>query len=175
MEESEARDPFEDLAPDVHAAVDGLIYLGELTEEVTFCGHTFGLRTLRADEEIAAAKVVEPFKDTVKAADAWAAANVALALTHVDGDESFCPAAGPSKSSYALARFQYITSNWYQPTIDFLFGAYARLLDKQIEAIRAVQDLSERNLGMFSPSLGSSTEQGTSEEQIRVEEPFSPS
>jgi hypothetical protein len=166
---SKVENPFDQFDQPTRDAIDGLIHLGELSTEVEFCGHTFGLRTLRADEEIAAAKIVDSFRGTLREPQAWAAAQVALALTHVDHAEDFCPAIGPDKVSFARARFQYITSNWYQPTIDFLFGEYAELLEKQVIAIRAVQDLSNRSRPTFSPLPDSLTGQGTSDEPTASE------
>ncbi len=158
--------PFEQFDSETREAVEGLIHLGELSTEIEFCGHTLGLRTLRADEEIAAAKAVEPYRDTLKEAEAWAAVQIGMSLTHIDGDEDFCPAIGPDKVSFARARFQYVTANWYPPTINHLYGEYVRLLERQVEAIRAVESLSPRSQPTFLPSLGSLTEQGISAEEI---------
>lgn len=157
--------PFDEFGPEVSESIDGLLHLGEISSEIEFCGHTFGLRTLRADEEIASAKVVESYRETLKEAEAWAAAQVGMALTHLDGNPDFCPAIGPDKVSFARARFQYVTSNWYPPTINYLYGEYVKLLEKQIAAIRAAQDLSPRSQPTFLPSLDSLNDPGTFDAQ----------
>lgn len=163
MEASQVEIPFSE---DIQEAVEGLTHLGSLTTEVEFAGHTFGLRTLTAAEEIAAAVVIKPFKDTLKEPEAWAAAQVALALTHVDGDEDFCPQAGPDQTAYARARLNYITSNWYWITIDALFREYTTLLQRQVEAIRAVQNLSQRGLLTYSPLADALNVPGISPDEI---------
>lgn len=140
---------------EVRESVEGLIYLGELSEEVEFCGHTFGLRTLRAAEEIAAAKAIEPFRNTLAEPQCWMASQIGLALTHVDGDEAFCPAIGPDQTAFARGRFTYVTEHWYTPTIDFLFQAYTKLLEKQSDALEAMLNLSPANRNLFSPLDGS--------------------
>jgi hypothetical protein len=164
---------FGEFPPEVQEAVDGLIHLGELSKDFEFCGHTFGLRTLRAQEEMAAAKAVEPFKDTLKEPQAFASSQVALALTHVDGNEAFCPQAGPNQTAFAVARFNYITQNWYWPTIEFLYTCYVDLLQVQIEAIRTTQDLSQRGRPMFSHSADSSSDLGTLNDAIASATPDS--
>lgn len=168
MEDS-VSNPLEEFPSQVRADVEGLIYLGAISDEVEFCGHSFGLRTLRAGEEMAAALAADPFMKTAKAAEAWASAFAGLALTHVDGDDEFCPQAGPDKKAFARARFAYITDNWFQPTIDHLFACYARLLDRQVEAVRAMQDLSARSLHTSSPSADFLREPGISAEQTLPE------
>jgi hypothetical protein len=170
----DSSNPLDEFPPEVRQDVQGLLYLGHLTAEIDFCGHYFSLRTLKAGEEMAAAKVVEPYVNTVKAAEAWSTAQVALALTQVDGDEDFCPAAGPDPMAHARARFQYM-GRWFQPTIDYLFGAYADLLDRQVEAVRALQDLSARSLPTSSPSADFLSELGTFEEPTASGAPISPS
>lgn len=161
MEESQVVNPFEEFEEDVREAVDGLLHLGHLEAEVEFAGHTFGLRTLRVAEELAAAKAMEPYRDTFKEPEAWMAAQVGLALTHVDGEDDFCPAAGPDRVAFARARFQYVTTKWYQPTVEYLYLAYTSLLKKQVNAIRAVQDLSQRDLRTSLPWADSLSDKGT--------------
>jgi hypothetical protein len=158
---SEENEDFLGFPPESQEAVDGLIYLGELSKEFEFCGHTFGLRTLRAQEEMAAAKAIESFRGTLREPQAFVSAQVGLALTSVDGAEDFCPQAGPNQTAFATARFNYISQNWYWPTIEFLYTCYAELLQKQIEAIRITQDLSRRSPLMFSHSEDSSSGLGT--------------
>lgn len=162
--------PFGPFGPEIANDVEGLIHVGNLTDEVEFCGHTIGIRTLTAYEEIAAAAAVEEFRNTLREPQAWATAQVGLAITHIDGDENFCPPIGPDPTGFAKARFMYISKNWYWPTIDFVYESYIALLDRQIKAIRAVQDLSNRSLLSHLPSLDSLIEPGISTEEIPSED-----
>lgn len=158
----EVKNPLSEFSPQVRTAVDGLIHLGELSEEFEFCGHTFRLKTLRASEEIAASSAIQQYRNTIKEPDAWAAAQVAISLVEIDGQTDFCPAAGPDPVSFAVGRFNYLTKNWYWPTIHFLFQCYTSLLERQIEAVRSFQDLSARGRHSSSPSADSLTELGIS-------------
>lgn len=155
--------------PEVRVAVEGLIHLGELSEDFTFAGHTFTLRTLRAGEEIAAAQAIQTFRDTLKEPDAWMAAQVGLALVEIDGEGDFCPQAGPDLAQFARARFNYVTKNWYWPVIQYLFRCYSTLLEKQLDAIQVMQDLSPRSQPIFSPSADSSIEQDTLNAEMQAE------
>lgn len=158
-----SQDPFAGFAPEVQEAVEGLLWLGHIEEEFEFCGHTFVLRTLRGDEDLAAAKVSKEYLETFGQLAGMAWATVALALVSVDGDEAFCPPIGPDKEAFARARFKYCTSRWYWPLAEYLFASYEGLRKKQTDAIQAVQDLSHRGPQTFSPSADSSNEQGDSE------------
>jgi hypothetical protein len=147
--------PFEEFGTEISQAVEGLVYLGRLEKEVEFCGHTFGLKTLTAHEELAAASAVQEYRGTLREPEAWVTAQIAVALTHVDGDENFCPSIGPDLTGYAKARFKFVSESWYWPTVEYLFGEYTTLLEKQVKAVRAVQDLSSRSLPSLSPSADS--------------------
>lgn len=164
--EVEEANPFEKFDPRVRLAVEGLIYLGSLTKEVEFCGHSFGLITIKPAWEFAGAKAIEDFRNTLKEPEAWISVQIGLALTHIDGEEDFCPQAGPDRVAHAKARMNYLTSNWYMPTIHYLFQEYTTLLEEQAEAIRAVQDLSKRGLLTSWPSADSLTEPGISDSEI---------
>lgn len=117
-----------------------LVNLGALERDFEFCGNTFGLRTLRADEDFAVGAALKEWADTVKEAQVWGAAHVGMALTHINGDETFCPPTGPSKTSHAKARLRWITQEYYWPVIQYLYERYADLLDEQQKAIAAAQD-----------------------------------
>lgn len=163
--------PFEEFGNEIAQAVEGLVYLGKLTKEVEFCGHTFGLKTLTAHEEMAAAAAVQEFRSTLREPEAWVTAQIGMALTHVDGDEDFCPPIGPDLTGFAKARFNFVSNSWYWPTIEYLFEEYTTLLEKQLKAIRAVQDLSNRSLLSPSPSVDSFKEQGILNDEISSDIP----
>lgn len=133
---------YDEFSPEVAIAVDGLMWLGHLEEEVKFAGHTFILRTLKAAEELEAALVAKEYLETFGQTKATAWAHVAAALMSVDGDESFCPPIGPDAKQHLRAKFNYITENWYWPLGEFLFDKYVELVKRQIEAVEAVENLS---------------------------------
>lgn len=163
---------FEELEfdPALAAEVEDLVTSFDIEEDVDFAGHTFGIRTLSVGEEIAASKVIQGFRDTIKEAEAWTSALIGVALTHVDGDENFCPALSKNKGDLARSRFNYV-SQWPWPIIEHLFRAYAQLKQQQLEKIRRVQDLSQGSLLTSWPSDDSFSTPGTSSAPTNLESP----
>lgn len=168
--QEQSHNPFEEFSPEVKEAVDGLIYLGHLEDQFEFCGHTFNIRTLKIGEELLASQVAKEYADTLGFNRAWMSAQVAMSLVAVDFDEDFCPKAGPDPKAYARARFNFVTQNWYAPTAEFIFGKYSQLLQKQVMAIDAIENLSQGNLWPFSPSPDSLKSKGTSPEKTDGED-----
>lgn len=149
-------DPLTLFPEGIRRAVEGLAFLGQLTEEVEFCGHTFGLRTLKPQHRFAIATVLQPYRNTVYEVEVYEALHVAAALTHVDGVENFCPAIGPSVEGLVRGRLNFITSDdtgWYPPTISYLFERQSIL---EATAAKAVKDLNflstEKSVGISSSS-----------------------
>lgn len=141
VEPEEGLNPiFAEMAVEDADKVVELVNLGALSSEVDFCGHTFGLRTLRVDEEVAVGAALGSYEGNLKDAQVWGAMHIGMALTHVDGDQDFCPAVGPNKTDFAKARFRWVTSQWYMPTVSFLYEEYTKLLVEQNKVTKVVQD-----------------------------------
>jgi hypothetical protein len=160
--EVEQEDLLDEFPEQVKLDVNGLMYLGHLEEEVRFCGHTFVIRTLRGDEDLVAGLVVKDYLDTVGQGRAWAWARVGLALVAIDYDEAFSPQIGPDKLAYARQRFKYVTENWYWPVGNLLYERLVDLERRQLEAMNALESLSQGIRTNSTPSPESSTEPGDS-------------
>lgn len=150
--------------PEIVQAIDGLLWLGYLEQEVTYGGHTFVLRTMKGAEELEAALIAKDYLDSLGASKANAWAQVAGALISVDGREDFCIPLGPDKKQYTRDKFNYITQNWYWPIGLKLFDEYTKLIEKQAQALEAVEDLSRRTLSNSSAFSESSTKAAFSDE-----------
>jgi hypothetical protein len=135
--------PFAGFDDSVRNDVEGLAWLGHLEDQFDFCGHTFVIRTLKADEELLSTLVIKDYVDTFGQARAWAWARIALALVSIDGVTDFCPPLGPDKTAYAHARFRWVTDQWYWPTGEYLFNKYVALERRQLDAIKEVDSLSK--------------------------------
>lgn len=138
--------------------------MGYLESEVDFCGHTFVLRTLKADEELEAALIAKEYQESFGQVKAHAWAHLAAAVAVVDGDDDYCPAIGPGKRDHLRAKFRWMTERWYWPTAEFLFGTYADLIRRQADAIEAVESLSSRSLDTSWPRPDSLSGQADSRE-----------
>lgn len=148
---------FSEYSEQVQQDIDALIWLGHIEEPFSFAGHTFLMRTLKGDEELAAGVVVKQYNETFGQARAWAWAKIGLSLVAIDGDSSFCPPIGPDKIQYAEARFRWVTSKWYWPLAEVLFAHFVDLESRQIEAMRAAENLSVRSRQNSTPSADSLT------------------
>ncbi len=142
MDEDQATS-LSEFSPKVQEDVNGLLWLGFIEDTVEYGGHTFTLRTLKADEELFAARLTQDYQDTLAQGKGWAWAHVAQALVSVDGDEEFCPALGPDRWANARARFNFCTSRWYWITGQALFNEYLKLIQRQTVAVDAIRNLSE--------------------------------
>lgn len=156
-------DSFDEFPDEISEAVDGLAWLGHLKSTVHFCGHTFTLQTLKAGEELEAALLAKEFQDTFGQVKASAWAHIAMAVVGVDNDINFCPPIGPDIRQHGRAKFNYMTTNWYWPVGEFLFGEYVALVQRQAQALEALEDLSSRSLQNSRPMGDSSKEQGDSQ------------
>lgn len=157
--------PFDAFPSEVRDDIDGLTYLGYLDDHFSFCGHDFAIRTLRGDEELLAGLVCKEFLDTMGQAKAYVWAQVALAVTAIDGAEDFCPQATPSRADYARARFRWFSQQWYWPVAYFIYAKYTDLLKRQQEALDALEDFCNGSLLTSTPFADSSTDKGSSDEE----------
>lgn len=123
--------------PDVADDITGLLYLGQLTKEVHWGGHTFLLRTLRMQEELAIGLLTKEYESTFALGRAIAAATVGAALEELDGVE-FVAALGPDVLSRVKSKYDHVRQ-WFWPVIEKLYQEYLDLQKKQIEAFEAFE------------------------------------
>lgn len=158
-----SEDPFftdpEEVSQSVQQDTRDLITLGHLEEKVEWCGHTFVIQTLRMSDELQIANVTREYIETIRQVEALGTATVALSLVSVDGDPRFCEPLGPSDRAFAQARFDYV-SKWSRPLISKLYSECLKLGERQIESIKALEDLSSGSRRNFWPSPDSLKLQG---------------
>jgi hypothetical protein len=155
-------DPFFGFPDEIQESINGLCWLGHMEHKTSFGGHTFVLRTLRADDDLVVASLTQEYIETLGQAKAWAMANVAIALQSVDGDNDFCIDLGPDKVTNGRKRMDFI-GQWYWPIIGHLFSELMELNEKQSQALEALRDLSVRGRDMSMPSPDSLKDPGDSE------------
>jgi hypothetical protein len=170
MLEEETPAERDEFPEEVMEDVDGLLWLGYLEDVIHYCGHEFVIRTLRSEEQLLAAYVTKDYANTLGQAKAWMAAHVGLALVSVDGNEHFCDQAGFNKKDFARARFNYITSKWFEPTINKIYDSYAQLLERQAIVLEEMENLSQENRITFMDSQDSSTLRADSQTVVDIME-----
>lgn len=123
--------------PESADAIHGLLSLGYLEKRVSFAGHSFVLRTLKAGEEIAVTLTTKEYAETVGYAKAYAIGVVAASLELVDG-APMMGALGPDMVTPIQQKYA-IVSQYFWPVVEFLYKEYLALLEEQIEAFKAFQ------------------------------------
>lgn len=127
-----------------------LSQLGYLTSKVEWCGHTFLIKTLNLEEEIATGKIVSQFEGSIAQYKATLTSVVAASI-EIMNDQPFMPRMGDmSVDAHINAKYKRVAS-WYWPTIEFLASEHAKLADR---AKAQMEDLQKK----FSVSMRTSSD-----------------
>ena len=138
-------DPLTLFSENIQLPVEGLMYLGQYSESIEFCGHTFGLRTLLPQDRFAIAVAMQPYRNTIMEVDAFQAAHIAMALTEIDHDKDFCPPVGPGIDATARGRLNWVSKNLFPPVVDYLWVEYQRIEAQALLALQELDHLSKGN------------------------------
>jgi hypothetical protein len=107
---------------------NGLMYLGALSKEFSFVGHTFSIRTLMAGDYLIAGQLMAPYYGTIGEPRAYATAMVAMCVMSVDGQPLPTPIQTSSDEiEWARQRFNYVKSHWFAPIIDVVYNEFLAL------------------------------------------------
>lgn len=120
----------------------GLLFLGALTKTFDWLGHKFRIRTLTQGELLEVALVTSEYAGTLGAAKAYATAVVAASITHVDGQPLPAPLTNQKGDTHFSNRFTYVSTHYFPPTIDRVYGEYIRLEEKVRQVIDAMGEAS---------------------------------
>lgn len=142
--------------------ITSLLRLGAIEDSFELYGHSFLMRTLTVEEEIAVddllfSKFASSYNEMALKA-AWVAASLEL----LDG-EPLSKSLGLSETSELSRGFDRI-KKWYRPIVDKLYERYVALSQRQQEAL---EELEKKGVTSLSPPValsdslidkGSSTE-----------------
>lgn len=105
----------------------GLMFLGALTSEFDWTGHSFKIRTLTVGEFIEVGLAVKRYEGTMAYDRAWQAAVVAACIISIDNRPMPIPVTNdPSDTPFNNA-FQYVLDKWFAPTIEAVYVRYVEL------------------------------------------------
>lgn len=114
----------------------GLLFLGDLREEVEYGSHTFELRTLREGEILRIGQLTKDYQGTDAELNARRLFTVAAAIESVDG----MPLATSYKPEYDLIYEKANTvKQWYPFVIAFLYGKYVDIENAAIDIADALK------------------------------------
>lgn len=175
-EEQQEIDPFALFDPKIRTAVEGLTFLGYLTDHIEFAGHTWDIKTLLPSDKMAISLALQPYRNTIHEVDVYQWLHIGLAITAVDGHQDWCQPIGPDLTDLAKARLNYVSQKWYPPVCELIWNRYVLLEATSQAALNELDRLSKRGQPTNSPPwLDSLTEQGHSDEQTSSDtQPFIP-
>jgi len=120
----------DEFPPEVKQDVDGLMWLGYLTDSFDLYGHSFVIRTLTRGERLAITQITKEYEETLGMADAYQTAIVAASLMSIDGK----PLVDLHKGSNPLHRIKEnfeLVQKWYDPVIESLYERISQLMVRQ--------------------------------------------
>jgi len=122
--------------PEMERDVDGLLWLGYLTEDVELYGHRFTIKTITRGERLITHQLVRRYEDSLGLSDAYETAQVAAALVSIDGYPLAEIEPGKDQFNRIKANFELV-QRWYDPIISSLFEKVAVLNARQQQALLA--------------------------------------
>lgn len=122
--------------PRYAADLEGLLFLGKLSNTVHIFGHSFTLKTLTRGERLACAQLCKDYEDTLGFADALQTAYVAACVTHVDGQSLVQPLTpNEHRDPIVWIRQNFdVVREWFDPVIETVYEKYNDLLVRQTQA-----------------------------------------
>lgn len=120
-------EPLPEFDPRVADEFKGLLYLGALTSEFEWTGHTFKIRTLHVREFIEIGLAIKKYEGSRAYDRAWQAAIVAACLISVDGKPMPLPITLDEADTPFTNAFDYVLSKWFAPTIEAVYAEYIAL------------------------------------------------
>lgn len=131
----------------------GLLYLGALTKEFSYLGHSFVVRTIGPREQLAVALITKDYVGTLGEQMAYMMAVAAMACVSVDGQELPSPIGEDLQlADWARHRFNYVANNWWQLTIAKVFEQY---LEVEATAVSVVEAMGKAFGSSADSTLGS--------------------
>ena len=141
--------------PEHETSFHELVHVGYLTHEFEWLNHTFVMRSLTIDEELAIGQIVKHYEGTITQTKALVAAVVAASLVSVDGEAPFGGEILNDNILNLRERYKRLTEKWHWPIVEKLNDEYLILQDKVLESVKELENLSQEGR---AESLESSTD-----------------
>lgn len=113
---------------------EGLMYLGQLDDDVTVWGHAFHLVTPSQLERMQIGVLHKPYADTLSSEIAFETVLVAAYLHSVDGKDLPQPVMNGAKDTALRDRFDWVTENLRRPVISQIYER-CLVLEEQVDEV----------------------------------------
>jgi len=133
-------EPIAEFDPRSRDDFQGLLYIGALTTEFDWLGHTFTLRTMTVDEILEVGLIAKDYVGSMGEVKAYQAAVVAGCVIKLDGKPMPIPLTDDPSDSGLRNRFR-VVKKWFPPALDAVYEEYLMLearVGKVIEAMGKV-------------------------------------
>lgn len=122
--------------------LQGLLFIGALSSEFTWLGHTFVINTLSMDDIIIIGGLIDEYKGTKSEMLAYQTAIAGLCIVSIDGEPLTAPLGYDDNWHYK--RYHYARTHWFKPVIMKIYAEYAILEQR----VRTVVDAMEKASGL---------------------------
>lgn len=129
--------------PLVESDVLTLMHLGAIEKTFEWGGHTFTMRTPKANGELAIAQIVSDYEGPMAQGRALMVAEIAASLEMVDNRQLYASITNDEPVlTQVRKKFYHIMERWHWPVIEIVHSFWK---DIQIRQIEAIQELSEKS------------------------------
>ncbi len=135
---SEPEEELPEFDPKFREDFDGLLFIGKLTDEFTWLGHKFVIRTLVTDEILEVGLIHKKYAESLADVKAYQAAIVAACVVTVDGRPLSVPITNELDDTELLNKFFYVKRSWFPPVLDVLYDKYLSLEERADKVLRAM-------------------------------------
>lgn len=130
----EAEEALPEFDPKVREDFEGLLYLGALTQQFEWMGHTFLIRSLHVGEVLEIGLLHREYVGTITEVKAYQAAVTAACVVQIDKRRMPFPITTDDEDTLLRNRFQYVLDHWFTPTLDAVYENYL-LLETRVEQV----------------------------------------
>lgn len=124
-------------------AFEGLLYLGALTDEFHWLGHTFVIRSLTVGETLEVGLIHRQYRNSLGDSRAYVTAMVAASILSVDGRPLPQPLTRDPSDTRLHSQFTYVKDNWYPWVVDKIYSRVV-LLEQRVEGVLEAMGEAER-------------------------------
>lgn len=133
-DQQEAEEPLPEFDPKVREDFEGLLYLGALTQQFEWMGHTFVIRSLHVGEILEIGLLHREYVGTLAETKAYQAAVTAACVVQIDKRRMPFPITNEDDDTILRNRFQYVLDKWFPPTLDAIYENFL-LLEARVDRV----------------------------------------
>lgn len=127
-----------------------LVHIGSMTRSFEWMGHTFTIRTLRIEEEIAIGQLIKPYAGSITEEKAAVTAIAAACIETIDGNPVVVQLQR-DPVVHLQEKYKALSTNWFWPVVKKINEEYMVLQQEMTKVIEETANLSVRDQIQNSP------------------------